>query len=371
MYLNHRGILTDVLSLPTAPFVEHLVFEYVLRFCQRRSALSLIEDKAGNLLVHYRRGRGTVRHPVCLTAHLDHPGFIAERMSGPKTLCALWRGGVRRSYFVGTKVRFYVDGRWVRGVVTSVCAEGKGPDARVKTARITVSSPVPEGAIGMWDLPDPKINRRHIHARACDDLAGVAGLLCCLDSLCRRKPAGEGFFLFTRAEEVGFIGALAACRLKTIPKKCLVIAVETSSELPSARIGDGPVLRVGDRSSIYTPVATAFCRTVADTLAKNDRSFAYQRKLMDGGTCEAAAYCDFGYRTTGICLALGNYHNMNVKQRRIASEYVGTGDFENLVKWFVALVKSGKSYTEHDADFRARLRSLEKEHAKLLQTTRR
>jgi len=370
MHTDHRKILTEVLSLPTAPYAEHAVIDRIRRFCTRRNALSLTEDRVGNLLVRYRRGRGTVRHPVCLTAHVDHPGFVAERMTHPKTLLARWRGGVRRSYFVGTGVRFWVDGCWVRGKVKSVRAEGSGADARVQTASITVPAAVPEGAVGMWDLPEAKINRRFIRARGCDDMTGVAGMLCCLDALCRRRLVGNGYFLFTRAEEVGFAGALAACRLKTIPQKCIVVAVETSSELPSARIGDGPVLRVGDKMSIYTPAATAFCRTVADALAKRDKSFTYQRKLMDGGTCEASAYCDFGYQATGICLALGNYHNMDTKLRRIASEYVSTPDFESMVKWFVALAQSGKSYTEHDADFRARLRDLEKGSAKLLRSTR-
>ena len=370
MHANHRRILTDVLSLPTAPFAEHAVSDHVRKFCTRRAALSLTEDRAGNLLVRYRRGRGTVKHPVCLTAHLDHPGFVAERMTSPTTLHARWRGGVRRNYFVGTGVRFRVDGRWVRGVVKSVRVHRRGGDARVETARVTVRSPVPEGAVGMWDLSGPRIGRRFICAGGCDDLAGVAGMLCCIDALCRRRSPGEGFFLFTRAEEVGFIGALAACRLRTIPARCIVVAVETSSELPSARIGDGPVLRVGDRLSIFTPSATAFCRTVADALAKRDKAFAYQRKLMDGGTCESSAYCDFGHRATGVCLALGNYHNMDLRRRRIALEYVSTRDFENLVKWFIALVRCGKPYADHDADFRARLRALEEEFAGVLKATR-
>ena len=370
MQANHERILTEVLALPTAPYAEHAVLDYIRRFCERRPALSLTQDRVGNLLVRYRRGRVRVKHPVCLTAHVDHPGFVVERMTRPNTLRARWRGGVRRSYFVGVGVRFWVDERWVRGKVKSVRAEGRGADARVQTATITVSAAVPEGAVGMWDLPEARIGARLIRARGCDDMAGVAGMLCCLDNLCRRKPAGDGYFLFTRAEEVGFAGALAACRLKTIPQKCIVVAVETSSELPSARIGDGPVLRVGDKMSVFTPTATAFCRTVADALAKRDKSFTYQRKLMDGGTCESSAYCDFGYQATGICLALGNYHNMDTKRRRIASEYVSTHDFEGMVKWFVALVQSGESYADHDADFRARLRNLEKEQAAFLKATR-
>jgi endoglucanase len=130
------------------------------------------------------------------------------------------------------------------------------------------------------------------------------------------------------------------------------------------------VLRVGDKSTVFTPSATAFCRRVADELARRDRSFVYQRKLMDGGSCESSAYCDFGYTATGLCMALGNYHNMDTRRRRIAPEYVGTSDFENLVKWFVALAESGSAYADHDAVFRKRLHGLEEECAGLLEATR-
>ncbi|MCP4592006.1 MAG: hypothetical protein GY842_14825 [bacterium] len=370
MNANQRKLLTDVLTLPTAPFAEHAIIDAVRRFCRQRPSLTITEDPSGNLLVRYRHGRRVVKHPVCLTAHLDHPGFVAERMIDAHTVRASWRGGVKPDYFLGSKVRFWTDDGRVRGTVQSIRRRGRGLAARVQSADIRVRSAVPHGAVGMWDLPDPTINRKHIRSRACDDLAGVGGMLCCLDELCRKRVTGEGYFLFTRAEEVGFVGAMAACRRKTIPRRCVVVVIETSSELPHARIGDGPVMRVGDRASVFDPTATAFCRGVADQLAKRSRAFAYQRKLMDGGSCEASAFCDFGYRATCVCLALGNYHNMDVKRGRIGSEFVSTADFDNLVKWFVGLIGSGNQFAEHDAEFRARLRSIEKEHTGLLESTR-
>ena len=370
MHANHRRILTDVLSLPTAPFAEHAVAAYIRAFCAARRGLTLTADRSGNLLVHYRRGAARLAHPVCLTAHLDHPGFVAERMRGPHLLIARWRGGVRPSYFVGARVRFWVEGRWVRGTIERTRVSGRGAAARVETADVRIGTPVPAGAVGMWDLPEPRIDDGFIRARACDDLTGAAAMLCCLEALCRAKTAAEGYFLFTRAEEVGFVGALAATRLKTIPRKCVVVAVENSPQLPSAPIGEGPVLRVGDRATIFTPAATAFCRTVADALAKRDASFKYQRKLMDGGTCESTAYAVRGYAATGICLSLGNYHNMDVQRNRIAPEYVSTGDFEKLVKWFMALIPAARAYTGRDAKLESRLQGIEREYAKLLAATR-
>jgi endoglucanase len=366
----HREILLDVLSLPTAPFQEGRVHAYIEAFCGHRAGVTTTHDAAGNILVRYRRGTRRVRRPVCLTAHTDHPGFEAERMLTSKRLRATWRGGVRPVYFDGARVRFRVNESWVRGQIRSTRTTGKGASRQVKTATIDVSRPVPVGAIGMWDCPDASIRGGRVYSRACDDLVGVAAMLCCLDGLARRRATTEVYFLFTRAEEVGFVGAMAACRQHTIPRRCFIAAIETSSELPSARMGEGPILRVGDRASTYFSPATEHCRVAAEALGKRDRKFTYQRKLMDGGTCESTAYCQFGYEATGICVALGNYHNMNTRTGRIGPEYVDVTDFANLVKWFLALAGASTPYTGTNAPLRARLARIEREHASRLRKTR-
>ena len=153
-------------------------------------------------------------------------------------------------------MRFFVDGKWRKGRIKSVKKKGSGKSASVETVTVEIAGSIPRGSVGMWDLPEPAIRNGKIFARACDDLAGVAAMLCCIDQLSRSAAAADGYFLFTRAEEVGFIGALAACRYKTIPANSFVVAVETSSELPSARMGDGPILRVGDKASIFNPAVT-------------------------------------------------------------------------------------------------------------------
>ncbi|UCG17537.1 MAG: M20/M25/M40 family metallo-hydrolase [Phycisphaerales bacterium] len=356
--------------MPTAPFVEGRVHAYIEDFCRKLRRVTAAHDRAGNILMRYRGDSRRIRRPVCLSAHTDHPGFVAERMIAPGRLRATWRGGVRPVYFRGARVRFLVGNEWVRGRVRSVRTGGRGATRRVETADVDVRRPVPAGAIGMWDLPDARIRNGRVYARGCDDLAGVAAMLCCLETLSRRKARTEAYFLFTRAEEVGFVGAMAACRQRTVPERCLVVTVETSSQLRDARMGDGPILRVGDKATTYFSAATSYCQAIADAVGKRDRTFAYQRKLMDGGTCESTVYCQFGYEATGLCLALGNYHNMNLRTGRIGAEYVDLADFANLVKWFVALTTTRDPYTGTHTALRTRLRKIEREHATLLRKTR-
>ncbi len=361
----NRKTLVDMLTLPTAPFAEHFVIDFVEQFCARRGVTTQ-RDKAGNVLARVRVGKRKIARPVCITAHLDHPGFVAEAMVKKGQVRAFWRGGVPVEYFVGSAVRFFVDGTWRRGRVRSVKITHRDGRERVDTAIIDVKEGIPSGTLGMWDFPDPVIRGGRIHARACDDLAGAAAMLCAIDVLALSAKTCDAYFLFTRAEEVGFVGAIAAARARTIPKKCFVVAMETSSERPFAKMGDGPICRVGDRASAFTPAVTAHCHRAARELAAVDTSFQYQRKLMDGGTCESSAYCTLGYEATGLCIALGNYHNVDAKRKKLGPEYVDLSDFDNVVKWFVTLAKAPFAYDGRDQVLDRQIRDLERNYATLL-----
>ena len=348
---SHLKTLKRIVDLPTAPFAEDHVAAFIRAFVAGRPELRLREDRFGNLLVKYtpKRLAKAVRgsRPVLFSAHMDHPGFIAGRMIGPGRLRAEWHGGVQSRYFRGARVRFHADGRWIPGTIEKVIrakpakGEKRPPgDIPPEAVVVQVKAPVPLGSLGMWHLPDSVIRGNRIHARVTDDLTGLGAIICALDEIRRRNCKCVCYAFFTRAEEVGFAGALAAVEAKTVPQKAIVVAVENSSVIPGVALGKGPVLRVGDRLSVFTPAATAYCQAVADELAKKDGTFHYQRKLMDGGACESTAYCHYGYEATGICLPLLNYHNMDRKKGRIAPEINDVRDFLSLVKWFVALAES-------------------------------
>src|SRR5437899_2824949 len=96
-----------------------------------------------------------------------------------------------------------------------------------------------------------------ITARVCDDLLGVAAILACLAEVKDRAPDGVAVWgLLTRAEEVGFLGALEAIRLGTVPASSTVLSLECSKALVNAPQGDGVIVRVGDRSSVFAPALT-------------------------------------------------------------------------------------------------------------------
>jgi endoglucanase len=144
-----------------------------------------------------------------------------------------------------------------------------------------------------------------------------------------------------------------------VPIGARVICLENSRAFAESPIGGGPIVRVGDRLSIFDPALTAACAKCAEQLAggsstptasqKNtdlNQAWRWQRKLMAGGACEATVFCAYGYQATCLCLPLGNYHNMsdlaavqagtNTDKPKVGREYIGISDYEGLVDLLVA-----------------------------------
>jgi putative aminopeptidase FrvX len=155
---------------------------------------------------------------------------------------------------------------------------------------------------------------------------------------------------------VGFIGAIHLARSKVLPPDATVISLETSKEIPPAKMGEGPIIRVGDRTSIFDPQTTDLFVEVAkkETQQTNGQKLAFQRCLMPGGTCEATAFQLYGYRSAALCIALGNYHNCT-PDGRIDSEFIDLGDLEGLIALCVAIARAEETAESARETLRKRL----------------
>ena len=114
-------------------------------------------------------------------------------------------------------------------------------------------------------------------------------------------------------------------------------------------MGDGPILRVGDKTSVFDHVVTAELAAAAE-----DAKITVQRCLMSGGSCEATAFRLYGVRCGALCVALGNYHNCGPDER-VESEYVSIDDVLGLVDLCTALGRRGAAPSDPDALLRRRL----------------
>ena len=331
-------MLERILSLPTAPFVEGHVLDFVRQFAHQRS-LHCRADRFGNLVVS--RTPTLPERPIIIVAHADHPGFIAREMLNKHLLSADWHGGVEAEYFVGTRVRFHagLDGGIV-GTVRAVQIDRTDSRRRVQRVTVEVRQEVPAGSPGTWDLPLFAMKGRIIHAARVDDIAGLGAALAAFDLLAEHNVRHQAAVLVTRAEEAGLIGASAAAFAHLLPRESIIVSIECSQMQPEAPQKAGPIVRVGDRASQFDPdLGDWLCRLAAE-IAGHDKSFLWQRKLMPGGTCEASVFQTAGYRAAGLCIPLGNYHNRNAKRKRIEAETIDRQDWLGLVRLTAAVAAS-------------------------------
>src|SRR5258708_4048823 len=183
------AIVRPILDCPTAPTFEDAVRTEIARQLRGVEGLELELDQVGNLIAWC----GGERPWYAFVAHMDHPGWQLRP--------------VRR--FLG-------------GVPPSL--HGKG------TVREF-------GDFGMLSLPAFRVEGDRLYSRACDDLIGCATIVATLQTLSESAFAGSVAGVFTRAEEVGFIGPLHLPKPKTLPPEPTRISLECSSGISAAKIG--------------------------------------------------------------------------------------------------------------------------------------
>ncbi|MDD5687844.1 MAG: M20/M25/M40 family metallo-hydrolase [Elusimicrobia bacterium] len=334
--LNIIKIAKQLLEHPSVPFKEDGIRNHILEFCQERN-VPVSVDNFGNVLAEY--GKQFEKNlPLCFSAHMDHPGFIIEKYLGRGKASAITFGDFPCDPLKPANVRIFGKRTQTVGKIIKVI---RNPKQHITRIVLSVKSEVANSDFGLWDFPPCRTEGGLLHSRGCDDLVGCAAMLTMIDQLVQRKIRHRVMCVFTVAEEAGLHGANYLCMNRTIPSQATVISLETSKALPVAPIHGGVIIRVGDKQSIFHPGITAFLVYVAQQLKLEKSSFKYNRKLMDGGTCEGTAYQDL-YKTGALCIPLGNYHNRNNEKNRIDEEYVAIDDLENMVRLLVEVVINSK-----------------------------
>ncbi len=315
-------LLEGLAQHPAIAFHEDAVAAFITESL-RSIGVSAETDAYGNIIA---RVPGTARDvpPIAFVAHMDHPGFEAVERDGDR-LVARALGGVPPSCFTQPVPVFVLaDGdRRIPGRLDGAV----GPPEDRKVA-VSVSQPdkITLPAAVVFDLPDFSRDGDRLSLRAADDLAGCAAALSALHRLAADPAAGDVYGVFTRAEEVGLIGARLIARERRIPLDCLVVSIESSRELPGAIAGEGPVIRVGDAMFTFSAEAEQVLHVARMRLRDADPGFRAQRQLMSGGTCEASAFAARGYAATGVAFPLGNYHNAT-PDGGVDSEFIHADDF--------------------------------------------
>jgi endoglucanase len=380
--------LIALLEQPTAPFRE----DSVLRFAAaqlERNGVPHTRDPFGNLIVgvrsesDYRRLLSqscdeTVR---IFVAHTDHPGFHGTRWRGDELLVK-WYGGSPTKHIHGSRVWLadatgYV-GRGVLGKV-KLADHGHAIESacvRVEFAGESRRRPRATELFGGFAFRAPVWRRGpRLYTKAADDLVGVFAILETAASLFRRRArAAEIPFigLLTRGEEVGFIGAIAHLELgwwRDARRPLLCVSLEASRTLPGAEVGKGPIVRLGDRRTLFDPSGM---HSLA-ALAQKQLGRSYQRRIMDGGACEGTAATAYGIRTIAMSVPLGNYHNQGFEggpdclmPQGPAPEFVHLDDISGLLRLCRGVMRQGFPEADPWRKTRVQLRQNLRRYAALL-----
>ncbi|MBT6149509.1 MAG: hypothetical protein HOH74_28985 [Gemmatimonadetes bacterium] len=323
--------LRRLLPLPTAPCHEHHIIAEIRGYASQR-AVSLTSDAFGNLLLQVPDAAPS---GLCLTAHMDHPALGFSVPESTRDVFFEKLGGVPTHLTRNARVLLYdtvptaaaVPEPVGRGTVTALLEEGiPGSAVPCPAFRVRVDDNVPQGVLfAVFDLTRCAFEGERIIGTACDDLAGVCVALATLDR-CMAQDVGVSVLL-TRAEETGFGGMLAALHAGKLSPDDIYVNIECSSCRAGAPLGEGPVIRVGDRRWIFDAGVTEALSRCADELSVD--GFRVQRRLMDGGVCEATPLSRSGRRTGAVALPLDNYHNNGGD--RLRAEAVHLQDAQNLV----------------------------------------
>ena len=128
---------------------------------------------------------------------------------------------------------------------------------------------------------------------------------------------------------------MAAVRSGWLPREPLYINIECSSWRAGAALGAGPVIRVGDRISVFDPSLTAGLVAIAEGEADGTGGsrLPHQRKLMDGGACEATVLALAGFQVGAVALPLDHYHNWG--RKRLRPETIDIDDAVALVNLLI------------------------------------
>ena len=353
------GYLSRLGAQPATSFQEGGVAG-VVRDILGELGVSQQGDDYGNIIAHLP-GRAAAGDdsvpPIAFVAHLDHPGYEAVAVDGDLLLAKAMGGVPAAAFAPGVPVQVLTPTGQRLAAVT-VGDSGDGAERRVL---LRLAEPSRLGEISLpasvvFELPDFQEDGDLIRMRAADDLAGCGSILATLAALRDgdSRPPGEVFGVFTRAEEVGLVGARLLAAAGTLPADTLVVSLESSRALPGAEIGGGPVIRVGDAGFTFNADAEAALIRAREVLQGRPEGFKAQRQLMSGGVCEASAFANCGYRATGIAFPLGNYHNGGAEG--IEAEFIHREDYLGGVALMVAAV-ANLPQRENTA-FRQRLREV-------------
>ena len=300
---------------------------------------NLLKDKVDEIstnalgnLICVKKGSGK---KIMLAAHMDEIGIIVSYIDDKGFLRFGNIGGLPPLIILGQRVAFE------NGTVGVVWYEeniDNMKNAKLDKMYIDIGASSREEAERLVNVGDLAVfvgetieQHGKIISKALDDRVGCAILIQL--ALSQPKTDNEIYYVFTTQEEVGLRGAKTAA-YGIVPDMALAIDVCDTGDTPSCkpmavRLGEGPTVKIKDRSVIAHP-------KVKDSLIRvaQENNIPYQMEVMlDGGTDAGSIHTTAGgIPSGGVSIPTRFIHD--------ASEMVDMKDVENAILLLSEFVKA-------------------------------
>lgn len=224
---------------------------------------------------------------IMISAHMDEVGMMITDIDGDGYLKFDTLGGIDERVLCGRNVVIGDENKKINGVIASKAIHHQSAEERKKATKVSdmyidIGATSKEEAEKYVDIGDFATfdsdfvlfgkNERLVKSKALDDRLGCAVMLEVMKLLAEseNENSNELYFCFTVREEVGLSGAQTVAQ---VIKPDYAIVLETtaiadiddvSPELRVADIGEGGVVSVMDRSTIYNQKLVSYLLELAE-----------------------------------------------------------------------------------------------------------
>ncbi len=254
-------------------------------------------DPMGNLIV-FKKGKQRRDKKVLFSAHMDEVGFMVKFIDEEGYIWFDAVGGIDRRVVSGRRVLFCESG--INGVVASKAIhmqtpEEKGKCEPISEMRIDIGAKDRDEAKKYVNIGDccvftpnyEEFGNGLVCSKALDDRFGCAALVAMINS----DLEYDTYFAFNTCEEIGCDGAKEVShRLR--PDVVFALEATTAGDILSVpkgkcacSVGNGAVLSIMDRSTIYDQSLLELATKVAD-----EKKIKWQYKNVVAGGNEAGVY---------------------------------------------------------------------------------
>ncbi|MBE6704263.1 MAG: M42 family metallopeptidase [Ruminococcaceae bacterium] len=267
-------------------------------------------DRIGNL-VAFKKGRNVPKKKVVFAAHADEVGLVVKHIEEDGTLLFTDIGILASS--LPTR-RVFVGKKRLPGVIGSKPIHLIPKTDRAKqitydelyidigaSSREEAEKYVRVGDYVSFDSECVMLSDNILKAKAIDDRAGCAVLI----GLIKSELEYDTYFVFTRREELGTLGAISAAN-ELCPDICIVCESTTASDIYGTpdmkkvvKLGNGVALPFMDGGTLYTKRLFKLATALAD---KN--GIKWQTKTMVAGGTDARSFQREGHGCEVLGVAL-------------------------------------------------------------------